>query len=496
MNRIVGLVGWFCRQLSLQELLTAATLILEVLEGKRLDIKCRDAFRQEHPHYRQYDVDPEPPLTACPAPKQRTPSGDYQQLLEQYRLTHGQKLKPVNRRDNSTQVPRSVRCPNCHAPGKYLYHNDGKQRSQLRCKVCGELFKADGSHRSPKAKFWCPLCGAALYVWKQSSVMSIYKCPNDQCPRYISAKAQLNPKEQKLQPSKTSQFKLRYQYREHHFDPKYLVPAAPDTSHLGRIDRIHNSLHTLGLVLSFNVSCGLSARQTAYVMSQIFQTPISHQTVLNYAQAAAVLCHAFNLHYKGPSDPQVAGDETYVRVADRWNYAWFTIGTTSRAIHAYHLSDTRGTRDALITLAETLRTAPENITTELVADGNPAYDSATHAINQPALLKGLPLPLKRRTVIGLTNDDPESSEYRAFKQIIERLNRTFKFHTRSRSGFKDFNGALALTVLFVTHYNFLRPHGALRYKCPVSLDPLQGIHTLQDRWGKILQMAAELPSAA
>lgn len=30
-------------------------------------------------------------------------------------------------------------------------------------------------------------------------------------------------------------------------------------------------------------------------------------------------------------------------------------------------------------------------------------------------------------VIGLTNDDPVSTEYRWLKQIIERLNRTFKF---------------------------------------------------------------------
>lgn len=30
-------------------------------------------------------------------------------------------------------------------------------------------------------------------------------------------------------------------------------------------------------------------------------------------------------------------------------------------------------------------------------------------------------------VIGLTNDDPISTEYRCLKQIIERLNRTFKF---------------------------------------------------------------------
>lgn len=30
-------------------------------------------------------------------------------------------------------------------------------------------------------------------------------------------------------------------------------------------------------------------------------------------------------------------------------------------------------------------------------------------------------------VVGLTNEDPVSKEYRWLKQVVERLNRTFKF---------------------------------------------------------------------
>ena len=492
MKPIVSLVAWFCRQLSLEELFTAAAIILQVLNDEHPDIRYKDAFRLAHPNYRQYDVDPEPPLTECPAPKRRQPTADYRQLLETHLREHGKPIKPVRRLKNSTAVPASIRCVSCNAPAEYLYHNDGKKRSQLRCKVCGDLFKAGRHHRPSKAKYWCPCCHNALYLWKQSEILSIYKCGNDQCPRYLSAKAQLNPKKQELQKSKSSQFKLRYQYREYHFDPKYLVPAAPHSDDLGRIDRIHSSFDTLGLVLTLAVSYGLSARMSAHMLYNVFGIRLSHVTILNYLKHAAVLCHAFNARYKGPVDPRVAGDETYIRVEDQWHYAWFTIGTTSRAIHAYHLSSTRGTRDALITLSETLRTAPEGATIEFVGDGNPAYDSAAHAINNPALLEGSVLPIQRRTVIGLTNEDSESTQYRAFKQIIERLNRTYRFHTRPRAGFKDFNGAVALTVLFVTHYNFLRGHCALDYKTPVAAPEIQGIRTIQGRWVKILHMATEL----
>lgn len=496
MKRIVSLVRWFCRQLSLEELFTATAIILEVLNDDHPDIKYKDAFRQQHPNYRKYNIDPEPPLTECPPPKRRQPTADWKALLEAHRLKAGRELKPIRRSHSSAAIPNSTRCPNCNAPGKYIYYNDGKKRSQLLCKVCGQLSKVACRRHPSQAKYWCPCCNNSLYLWKKSEILTIYKCPNDLCPRYLSAKAKLNAKERELQESASSQFKLRYQYREYHFDPKYLVPAAPHSSNLGRIDRIHSSLNTLGLVLTLAVSYGLSSRMSAHMLKHVFGISISHVTVLNYLTQAAVFCHLFNSHYKGPVDSRVAGDETYIRVADNWNYTWFTIGTASRAIHAYHLSDTRSIQHAFITLSETIRTAPQNTTIEFVGDGNPAYDSAIHAINNPALLKGSILPLQRRTVIGLTNEDSESTEYRQFKQIIERLNRTYKFHTRARSGFKDFNGAVALTVLFVTHYNFLRAHSAIGYKVPRPIDDLNPISSIQGKWTKILHMATELDLAS
>ena len=80
--------------------------------------------------------------------------------------------------------------------------------------------------------------------------------------------------------------------------------------------------------------------------------------------------------------------------------------------------------------------------------------------------------------------------------MIERLNRTYKFHTRAAGGFASWNGAAALTALFVTYYNFLRPHTALHGQVPVPLDDLRGITTLQAKWCKILQLAMAPAAAA
>jgi putative transposase len=94
-----------------------------------------------------------------------------------------------------------------------------------------------------------------------------------------------------------------------------------------------------------------------------------------------------------------------------------------------------------------------------------------------------------RQVIGLENRDEVSKEFRPFKQLIERLNRTSKHHVRPACGFETHNGAVALTTLFVTHYNFLRPHATLSYRVPVPLPELDSIATLQGKWNKILEMA-------
>ena len=47
---------------------------------------------------------------------------------------------------------------------------------------------------------------------------------------------------------------------------------------------------------------------------------------------------------------------------------------------------------------------------------------------------------------------------------------------------------MALTTLFVTHYNFLRPHMALKYKTPIHIEELDGIDTIQAKWVKLISM--------
>jgi hypothetical protein len=68
--------------------------------------------------------------------------------------------------------------------------------------------------------------------------------------------------------------------------------------------------------------------------------------------------------------------------------------------------------------------------------------------------------------------------------------KTFKHHMKPSHGFNSVNGATSLLTLFVTHYNFLRPHMSLKYKTPIELPELEDIDTIQGKWTKILSIAA------
>ncbi len=93
-------------------------------------------------------------------------------------------------------------------------------------------------------------------------------------------------------------------------------------------------------------------------------------------------------------------------------------------------------------------------------------------------------------MIGLKNLDAESEEFRAFKQMIERLNRNFKYHIQGQNGFKSNIGAVSKLVLFVTQYNFLRSNKSFHYHTPIEIPQLQEIQNIQGKWAKILQMVA------
>ena len=429
------------------------------------------------------------PLTEAPEPKSPLPTLNWKTLNADYEKKTGKSLNTVLRRRGSMQPPSDCSCEHCGAPSRYLYLNDGKKGNQVLCKICNKLSPTHRVRAESNAKYFCPYCGGAMYLWKQDSLRTIFKCPNDKCPLYLKRLQALTPEEHEMRASgNTSQFKLRYQYREYHFKPQDLQCARPAFPTKTDLSRIRNNSYVVSMVLTYFINIGLSSRQTQEALLRIHGIEISHQCVLNYANSAAsLICNYVDQNSPKP-EGIVAGDETYIIVEGRMQYTWFNIEASTKALCGFNLSGTRDTASCLALQYNTYG-APEDDPGkqfEYVADGLPSYDSAIMAYNKD-LEKD---KIIRYKVIGLQNLDPESKEYRRFKQIIERLNRTYKYHTRPRAGFKTFKGAVCLTVLFVAFYNFMRPHSSLIGKVPVPLECLENVELYPRMWSTLLQQAA------
>ena len=491
---ILHLAQWICHSLTRAEFDSLMVILLEVQSGAREGF----AFKLEKPspNYRDFSQDGTPPLREMPRREPELGLNDWKERLAAYNAGHGRPLRPVSIRTEERRVPEHCRCEVCGAPHGYLYLNDGRKATQYRCKVCGHLGAIDHHRKAAKSGLYCPHCGSSLYLWKTNVHEDIYKCRNDRCGYYLDRLASLTPEEAKDRDGNryAPNYKLRYQHREYHIDRTLLKCRRVGDDGKASLAGVRNSMHTLGLVLSMFINLGLSSRQTRDALKGLFGLSLSHQTVVNYVRLAASAISGW-LERRLPSPGETAaGDETYIQVNGVWHYTWFVIDCASRALCGYNLSDTRGAVPALATLINAYGEpqGKDGVQRTFVRDGLGSYDNAIAAYNQMDLkagrLDGLPA-LLGKTVVGLENRDGVSEEYRQCKQLIERLNRTYKFHTRPRNGFKDLDGATALTTLFVAYYNHLRPHSALKGAVPSPLDGLKGIDTFPMQWERLIELA-------
>ena len=482
MNRIQRFVIWICKKFSRNEIEEIIAELVKVIENKNPEIELKDDFKNKHPNYRNFQVDPLLPLTESPK-KHKKEHLHFKLLLDEYFNKYGKILKPVKTRNKSNIAHVHLSCPFCSAPHNYIYFNNGVKKSQLKCKVCNSTFHIEKRY-SCKSKYFCPYCNYALFLWKTNMDVTIYKCGNKKCSHRLRQLGKLNRNERSVRKKKSSQFKLSYQFREYHFKPKDLDIPSPITPKVD-ISKIHNSINTFALVLTFHISYAVTARKTAHILRNVFDLEISYQTVLNYAQTAAYYCHRFNLLNKGSVDDFMAGDETYIKIRSKHHYAFLFISASCLKITSYLIADNRGTLPAVQSMKEALRTSKVDQAISFVTDGNPSYQAALVFLKSKEPKENF-TNVSLHNVIGLMNLDEQSRLYRKYKQLIERFNRTFKYHMQPSNSFNSFNGAFCKTVLIVTHYNFIREHSSLGYKPPVLLPELQDIPLTQGKWAWII----------
>lgn len=428
------------------------------------------AFDDSHsPKYQKFKIDELPRISDL---KQ---DWTYKELIPYYEARYGKKFKPIKRR-KVCDIPDDCSCPRCSAPKIFLYKNNGA-KNQVLCKVCDAKFLPDGT-RFSTSKLLCPHCGHTLTPKKNRKHFIIHKCINPKCSYYLHNLKKVDKKHLNEDYGK-NKYKLHYIYREFTIDFFRMdLNSLPKNASSLKFSK-HNA-HIMSLCLTMHVNLGLSLRKTAQALKDLYNIQISHQQVANYARTAAIVIKPFVDHYNYNTSTIFTADETYIKVRGIKGYIWFIMDAVSRSIIGYQVSDNRGVGPCILAMRMAfrhLKKLPERF--RFIADGYSAYPLAAQQFFRKF---GDKFKFDVTQVIGLTNDDEVSTEFRPFKQMIERLNRTFKTSYRVSCGYDNYEGANYNVALWVAYYNFLRPHKQKRYRVLNQVEMLEGADNMPGKW--------------
>ena len=436
------------------------------------------AFDDSHsPKYQKFKVDSLPKIISY------NQEWDWKDLISYYKQRYNKTIKPVFRHDECT-IPSDCSCPSCNAPFEYLSWNDGKKRSQLVCKVCKTHF-SNSNRFSKQYSLKCPYCNHSLVHKKDRKHFVIHKCVNMKCSFYLNNLKKVDKND--LDNNK-SKYKLHYIYREFQIDFFNMdlnsLPSNASSLNFSKFNQ-----YILGLCLTYKINLGLSLRKTAQALKDIHGISISHQQVANYLKTASVCIKPFVDNYNYDVGKAFTADETYIKVRGIKSYIWFVMDAAKRSIIGYRLSDNRGVGPCILAMRmafKHLKELPKNF--KFIADGYSAYPLAAQ---QFYIQSNRKYNFDITQVIGLTNDDQVSKEHRPYKQMVERLNRTYKASYRPTNGFDNIDGANYDLALWVAYYNFLRPHKHNNYKVLIEDDMLSKADNMPGKWQLLIYLGQQ-----
>lgn len=401
---------------------------------------------------------------------------DYKDYIPYLEWKYGKKIKPVNRR-SKCDIPDDCSCPRCNAPMPFLYKNNGS-KGQIRCKVCSTVFSPDENRFSKSYSLRCPYCDHSLVHIKDRKHFAVHKCVNPKCSYYQHNLNKVD-KDDLIDPLKKHKYKLHYIYREFLIDFFRMdLNSLPDNASSLRFSK-HNQ-HVMALCLTYRVNLGLSLRKTCMALKDIHGISISHQQVANYCKTASLCVKPFVDNYDYQTGKVFTADETYIKVRGVKSYIWFIMDAAKRSIIGYQVSDNRGVGPCILAMRmafSKLKELPKNF--KFIADAYSAYPLAAQQFFHEY---GDKFRFEITQVVGLTNVDAVSKAFRSYKQIVERLNRTYKASYRKTNGFDSITGANYDLALWVAYYNFLRPHKHNNYKVLNDIEMLSNADTMPGKW--------------
>ena len=168
-------------------------------------------------------------------------------------------------------------------------------------------------------------------------------------------------------------------------------------------------------------------------------------------------------------------DETILKIGGRNIWFWDLIDTKARFILAFHILTTRTTKDAKALAEEAHKRAgkpPNFIITDKLRAYLDAFEQIWGADTTHLQSRGLSAPNLN------TN-------------LIERFHSTLKQRTKVIRGFKNKKTARLLLDGFLVHYNYFRPHEALKDRTPAEV---VGIKFVYKDWQDVVGGKDDKPS--
>lgn len=401
---------------------------------------------------------------------------DYKDYIPYLEWRYGKKVKPVARR-KECDIPDDCTCPRCNAPRPYLYKNNGS-KGQVLCKVCSTAFSPEENRFAKPFTLRCPYCSHALVRKKERKQFAVHKCVNTHCPYYLHNLQKVD-KEDLAQDYGKNKYKLHYIYREFTVDFFRMdLNSLPENASSLKFTK--HSAHVMSLCLTMRVNPGLSLRKTAQALRDLYGIRISHQQAANYCKTAALCVKPFVDNYDCGTGNTFTADETYIKVRGIKGYVWLIMDVAKRSIIGCQTSDNRGAGPCILAMRmafRNLKKLSENF--RFIADGYSSYPLAARQFYNEY---GDDFKFEVTQVIGLSNGDEVSKEFRPYKQMIERVNRTYKASYRPTNGFDSYDGANYDPALRVAYYNFLRPHKHAGFDVLNKVGMLENADTMPGKW--------------
>jgi transposase-like protein len=371
-------------------------------------------FDVRSPKYKRMTVD-KPPIIRTFEKR------DCRELVREHERFCGKSLKPAARRGGTAPGP-NISCPCCGAPREYVCDNNGG-RGQLLCKVCNNSFFM--SKPAPSFFLQCPYCGSTLTRVRDRKGFVVHKCASKHCKFYKNSLAALSPEERAEYEEHPCRFKLHCIYREFVMD-FFRMDLSSIPGKAVNFTFRKFSPRMLGFRLTYVVNCSPSFRQTQRAMLDVHGVDISHGMIARHVHTASAVVSQFTLDCDCKPTNYLAADETYVKVKGVNHYIWLVMDAIKKSIIGHSVSATRTLEPCMLAMRRAFAHFAQfpGKALKFIAEGYPVYKLAQLQFQ----MQGMDFDVTQ--VIGLTNKDPVSTEYRWLKQNIELTNRAFKHSYR------------------------------------------------------------------